>query len=145
LDRDARGDLSFFAGVFVSEWALMPKVEIVPGMSPAARKAFYIAHQQEMLDRQFARRMIALWEAVRDFLHQDAEVSGRVVIKELDRKRLVVARGVKPVRAQWQVPAMVIDATLPAVPMLQAYFPQVEVAEPVEDDQRAASLLRLFT
>jgi hypothetical protein len=47
LDRDARGDLSFFAGVFVSEWALMPKVEIVPGMSPAARKAFYIAHQQE--------------------------------------------------------------------------------------------------
>jgi uncharacterized iron-regulated membrane protein len=24
---------------------------------------------------------------------------------------------------------MVIDATLPAVPMLQAYFPQVEVAE----------------
>ena len=123
----------------------MPKVEVVPGMSPAARKAFYIAHQQEMLDRQFARRMIALWEAVRDFLHQDAEVSGRVVIKELDRKRLVVVRGVKPVRAQWQVPAMVIDATLPAVPMLQAYFPQVEVAEPVEDDQRAASLLRLFT
>ena len=53
--------------------------------------------------------------------------------------------GVKPVRAQWQVPAMVIDATLPAVPMLQAYPPQVEVAEPVEDDQRAASLLRLFT
>ena len=92
----------------------MPKVEVVPGMSPAARKAFYVAHQQEMLDRQFARRMIALWEAVRDFLHQDAEVSGRVVIKELDRKRLVVVRGVKPVRAQWQVPAMVIDATLPA-------------------------------
>ena len=38
LDRDARGDLSFFAGVFVSEWALMPKVEIVDPVQRAARE-----------------------------------------------------------------------------------------------------------
>ena len=63
--------------------------------------------------------------------------SNRVPVTEANRQAII-----DPLR---QVPAMVIDATLPAVPMLQAYFPQVEVAEPVEDDQRAASLLRLFT
>jgi hypothetical protein len=117
------------------EWALMPKVEIVPGMTPAARKAFYIAHQPEMHDRKFARQMIELWTAGRDFLHlKDAEVSGRIRIGEFDRKRLVMVRGVRPVRAQWQVPAMIMDATLPALPMLRAYFPQVEVGEPIEVD-----------
>jgi putative DNA primase/helicase len=108
------------------EWALMPKLDIHPGMSAAARKIFYSKHRREIDDRSFARRMIDLWEGMRDLLNQDdIAVSGRVVIREIGRT--VVVRGVMPVRKQWQQPVLMMDATLPALPMLQAYFPQVQI------------------
>jgi putative DNA primase/helicase len=125
------------------EWRLMPKIEIVPGMSPAAIKNFYVTNKQKLQDRRFARRMIALWEALNDFLkRKDSAVSGRIIIKEFDRKRVVAVRGVWPVRKQWQVTTMIMDATLPALPMLQAYFPQVEVGEPIEADPPECVVVR---
>jgi len=108
------------AEAFRLEWQLMPQIEILPDMSTTAIKNFYIKHKQKLQDRRFAHRMIALWEAVNDFLkrmHKDSTVSGRIVIKEFDRKRVVAVRGVWPVRKQWKVPAMIMDATLPALPM----------------------------
>ena len=54
----------------------------------------------------------------------------------------MVVRGVFPVRKQWQVTAMIMDATLPAAPMLQAYFPQVEVGEPIEADPPECVVVR---
>jgi hypothetical protein len=106
------------------EWQLMPQIEIVPGMSPTAIKNFYIKHKQKLQDRRFAHRMIALWEVLNDFLkRKDSAISGRIVIGENDRKRVVAVRGVWPVRKQWQVTAMIMDATLPALPMLQALLP----------------------
>jgi hypothetical protein len=125
------------------EWQLMPQIEIRPGMSQAAIKAFYVTHKQELQDRRFAHRMIALWGALNDFLkRRDSAISGRIVIREHDRKRLVAVRGVWPVRKQWQVPAMIMDATLPAPPMLQAYFPQVEIGEPIEADPPVCVVVR---
>ena len=73
------------AEAFRLEWQLMPQIEIVPGMSQAAIKNFYIAHKQKLQDCRFARCMIALWEAVNDFLknvRKDGARSGRIVIKE---------------------------------------------------------------
>jgi len=34
--------------------------------------------------------------------------------------------GITPIRKQWQVPAMIMDATLPKLPIPQAYFPQLQ-------------------
>ena len=121
----------------------MPKIEIVPGMSPAAIKNFYVTHKQKLQDRRFAHRMIALWTALNDFLkRKDSAISGRIVIKENDRKRVIAVRGVWPVRKQWQVTTMIMDATLPELPMLQAYFPQVEVGEPIEADPPECVVVR---
>jgi hypothetical protein len=39
----------------------------------------------------------------------------------------VLWRGIAPVREQYQVPALLMDATLPDKTILEAYFPQVEV------------------
>jgi hypothetical protein len=109
------------------EWALMPKLDI-HHMSAAARTIFYRKHRDEIDDRSFARRMIDLWEGVRDLLNQDdVAMSGRVVIREIEGTRRVAVRGVMPVRKQWQQPVMMMDATLPALPMLQVYFPQVQI------------------
>jgi putative DNA primase/helicase len=55
---------------------------------------------------------------------------------------VVAVRGVWPVRKQWKVPAMIMDATLPALPMLQAYFPQVEVGESIEADPPECVVVR---
>jgi hypothetical protein len=80
-----------------------------------------------MHDRRFAKRMIALWQAMRQLLlHEEIEVSGRIKIETVDRKRIVTVCGVSPICQQWKKPTMLMDATLPALPILQAYYRQLK-------------------
>ena len=102
------------------EWDLLPRAGLEPGMSKA--------EMQKVKDRlprvQFSRRLIAVWRAVREMLDRiDVEASGHVYLEN----GAVKVRGISAIRERWRVPTLIIDATLPDISILQAYYPQVEI------------------
>lgn len=75
--------------------------------------------------------------AARELLYDDgAETSGRLYLEhreEEDGRVLVVkARSLKAITAGWRVPTLILDATLPAPEILQAFYPQVEIPAPID-------------
>ena len=84
---------------------------------------------QDLIDAvQHARRVIRVWEEVRDLLRNgDIAVSGRLTLKQSNGQRVVEWRGVAKISKQFQVPTLLLDATLPEKPVLQVYHPQVEI------------------
>ncbi len=116
-----------------AEWKLKEAVPIWPGMPKderrlAARAAAKAKH---------ARAFIALWSAARDVLNDpEVTISGRLYLdtREGEDGRVIVAktRSVRSIVAQWRKPTLLLDATLPPAEILSAYYPQVEVALPIE-------------
>jgi Bifunctional DNA primase/polymerase, N-terminal len=105
------------------EWMLATKLRIFPGMpsheieraakaAPAARRA---------------RRMISIWAAIRELIeHPEIETSGHLVLEENENgERYVFRHGVAPIRKQWRAPTLLLDATLPDMQILRAFYPNV--------------------
>ena len=114
------------------EWKLMPKLGQHPGMSDAEISA--LANDSDTIDAiQHARRVIQIWEAVRELLRDpDIAVSGRLTLKQRNGQRVVEWRASPQISKQFQVPTLLLDATLPALPLLQVYHPQVEVVADIK-------------
>jgi putative DNA primase/helicase len=116
-----------------AEWKLKEAVPIWPGMPRderrlAARAATKAKH---------ARAFIALWAAARDVLNDETvETSGRLYLdtRDSDEGKVLVAkaRSVKAIVAQWRKPTLLLDATLPPAEILNAFYPTVLPAPPIE-------------
>ena len=79
------------------------------------------------------RHVIRLWEAVRE-LKRDKTIaaSGRLTLKQRGGQRVVEWKGVTPIRKVFRVPTLLIDATLPPLPLLRVYHPQVQIVADVK-------------
>lgn len=113
-----------------AEWALKGKATIYPGMPRLERRAAAAAAKHAKHTRGF----VGLWNAARDLLSRDdVEVSGRLYLEYKDdadgRVLLAKARGLRAIAKSWQVPTLILDATLPAPEILKAFYPQME--EPI--------------
>jgi putative DNA primase/helicase len=112
------------------EWQLVEKLKIWPGMPMHAieRAATCIPSARR------ARRMVAIWGAARELIRRpDIAISGRLVIDENSKgERLIRHHGIAPIRKQWHAPTLIMDATLPGMPILQAYYPQVMLKAQIE-------------
>ncbi|TXN75481.1 hypothetical protein [Methylobacterium sp. WL8] len=80
---------------------------------------------------------IALWNAARGLLYDDTVgVSGRLYIdtREDDDGKVLVAkaRSLRAIAKQWQAPTLLLDATLPSLDILRAFYPQIEAAPAIE-------------
>jgi hypothetical protein len=106
------------------EYKMVERVEMYPSMSARDRKRL----TRDVPAFRRAKRMAAIWGAARQLLNRpDIEVSGHLVLEEnKDGERSALYRGVAPVCEQYQVPTLLMDATLPDDKVLQAYFPQVD-------------------
>jgi len=108
------------------EWklvkALMHKLALEPGRKAKIKP-------KDIKDIREARLIIKIWEEVRRLLNDPATtVSGRLRLKQDDKGRRCVAwRGVEPIKPQFWVPTLQLDATLPDQSVLEIYHPQVEV------------------
>jgi putative DNA primase/helicase len=112
------------------EWKLVGQLKIWPGMpmheiERAAKRVPPVRH---------ARRMVAIWGATRELIRRpDIAISGCLVLAENSNgERLIRHHGIAPVRKQWQAPTLIMDATLPGMPILQAYYPQVMLKTRIE-------------
>ncbi len=127
-----------------TEWKLMEEVPFYPGMPADERKAITTAALRNKRVARFVRRWVALWHAAQALLELDDQgaISGRVFTRDEETEhgtvRIVHTRGVRSVVKQFQAPTLVMDATLPPRPILEAFFPsyrflaetQVEVRLP---------------
>jgi bifunctional DNA primase/polymerase-like protein/primase-like protein len=114
------------------EWKCMPPIDLRPGMVEADVKR--LARDSERIDAiQHAHRVIKIWQAVREIIErEDIVVSGRLTLVQQNGQRVVEWKGVAPIRKQFRVPTLLLDATLPGKSILQVYHPHVEVAADVK-------------
>jgi putative DNA primase/helicase len=103
-----------------------------PGMSDHQLQALINNH--DLIDRiQHSRRVIRIWEAVRELLNRgDIEVSGRLTLTQDNGQRAVEWRGIDQISQQFTVPTLLLDATLPALPMLQIYHPRAGIVADIK-------------
>jgi len=83
----------------------------------------------DLIDQiQHARRVIRIWEAARELLNRaDIETSGRLTLTQNNGQRTVAWRGISHISAQFTVPTLLLDATLPTLQVLQVYHPRANI------------------
>jgi putative DNA primase/helicase len=119
-----------------TEWghykADLKKLGQHPGMSDMKLAA--LAANHELIDRmQHTRRVIQIWEELREFLSRaDINVSGRLILTQENGQRIVKWRGIEQIKKQFTVPTLLLDATLPELPMLQVYHPRAEIVADIK-------------
>jgi hypothetical protein len=118
------------------EWKLynaeVEKLGLYPGMPDSRLQALMNDH--DLIDRiQHARRVIRIWEAARELLNDaNINISGRLTLKQDNGQRAVAWRGIEPIKTQFTRPTLLLDATLPALPILQIYHPRVEIVADIK-------------
>ena len=115
------------------EWDAMPDHGLEPKMSIDDLKDF----KRQIHERHLARCRIKIWEEMELLLHRDANelpdecddviVSGRLTVMLDEGERIIRWRGVEDIRKNFQVPTLLLDATLPALPVLQVYHPEIKM------------------
>jgi putative DNA primase/helicase len=118
--------------VIALEWKCLPKLELEPGMSDAEIAA--LEANEILIDTiRHNRRVIRIWEAVRELLrHPEIAVSGRLILKQQNGQRVVEWRGVADISKQFWVSTLMLDATRPTLPILQVYHPQAEIVADIK-------------
>jgi putative DNA primase/helicase len=103
-----------------------------PGMSVIIIKQ--LAAKHELIDRiQHTRRVIRIWEGVQELLNRaDINVTGRLTLTQDNGQRIIEWRGISPISAQFTVPTLLLDATLPPLSMLQVYHPRAEIVADIK-------------
>jgi putative DNA primase/helicase len=104
------------------EWKCIPKLALYPGMTDAEISALAARDSARINAIQHTRRIIKIWEAVRELLdNPEIEVSGRLLLKQKKAQRYVVWRGVDTISKKFSVPTLLLDATLPDISILRIY------------------------
>jgi putative DNA primase/helicase len=112
------------------EWAFINSLIFGPNVTPEQLAAV----KREMPAFRLARRMIGIWGALRELLQKpEIKVSGRLILDKNDEGKTVLKRrGVRPIIESRNAPTLIMDATLPDVSILRAFYPQVEIVAEVE-------------
>ena len=135
-------DADFCAKAYKAEWDLKPDPVMWPGMPASARRAAARLGAAAKRVHTYA----ATWDAARDLLHHEDPdaVSGRLFLVDEPTDegvvRAVRTRGLRRIASAWREnsqtakakPTLIMDATMPALPLLQAFYPDVEMVADIE-------------
>jgi hypothetical protein len=114
------------------EWATMPKLSLRPGMP--MDEFDRLRKNTKVIEKiAFARRVIQILEELCHMLkHPEILVSGRLLIEERNGLRGIRWRGIDTISKQFQIPTLLLDATLPDLAVLQVLHPQAEIVADVK-------------
>jgi putative DNA primase/helicase len=112
---------------YALEWKRKTEAEIYPGMPPKSRKEAVAA----VIHNQIVRKLGNLWKSVAHLLADNGpEKSGRVgvgVIKCKDGVApAVFMKGRRDIHADWQIPTLILDATLQP-DLVRHFWPTMQV------------------
>ena len=112
------------------EWKLLPKVELRPGMSKAEIKKLSLdTITQDKI--RVGRLLIKVFAEIRYLLkHPEIKISGRLLLSH--EQRVLQWRGIAEIKDIFKVPTMLLDATLPALDILQVYHPQADIVAKIK-------------
>ena len=113
------------------EWAMMPKLNLRPGMPEDEFDR--LRKSSKVIDKiAHARRVIQILQELRQMLvHPEVEESGRLLIEERSGLRGIRWRGIDTISKQFQIPTLLLDATLPDLAVLQVLHPEAEIVADV--------------
>lgn len=114
------------------EWRLIPKIKQEPNSSD---DTIMLLATSDLIDTIIhTRRVIKIWATVRELLEDyETEVSGRLTLKQSNGQRVIEWRGVAPINDQFnRSPTLMLDATLPDLPVLNVYYPQAQVVADIK-------------
>ena len=99
-----------------------------PDWRPAQFAAFMKRHANTIKRIQFTWQVIKILEEIRHQLLHEIPVSGRLLLEHDSKGRRVLAwRGVANIKQQFQLPSLVLDATLPDLSILRVLHPNAEL------------------
>jgi hypothetical protein len=133
-----------FAECISLEWRTIPKPKLYPGMSKAAIARLEKDGTAGIEQSHYARTIIRLWDEVRNMFANDITVSGRLALKMKDGLRVIEWRGVELIKEQFQVKTMLMDATLPPLPILQIFHPRIKIVGDISVMMPPAVYVRQF-
>jgi putative DNA primase/helicase len=108
------------------EYACLPHPRLYPGM-PLLQLAKIDRFDRDTIRE--TRQIIDVWKELRLVLAAEIEASGRLALRK-DRETgavFICLNTIQPINDQWQVPTFIMDATLPKLPILQTWYPNVEL------------------
>jgi hypothetical protein len=117
------------------EWArynqLMKQLALHPGLSERELPTY---ERSELIDAiVHTRHLILVWEELQKFLdNADVARSGRLTLVQKQQMRAIQWRGVREINKEFQKPTLLLDATLPELPVLEVYHPSVEIVADIK-------------
>jgi hypothetical protein len=119
------------------EWRVyreeLKKFEQQPGTSDGGIRR--LAKSKLLTALSLSRKVIRIWAAVRAVLRDETAVaSGRLYLThDKNTQRCIELGGVRAISEQFKyTPTLLLDATLPAMEILAAFYPQVEIAADIK-------------
>jgi hypothetical protein len=121
------------------EWQVINKA--TSGIEPDMNRRHIERASREILPwvRQ-AHKINRIWAHLRDMIEcPEIMVSGRIAIES----GKVKTRGVKSITAQWQIPTLMMSATLAPTEILRAFWPQAQIVSELEIEMPNASVTQI--
>jgi hypothetical protein len=133
-----------FSTCISREWNNMPKPKLYPGMSKAEIAKLIKDEDNIIGQSHHSRSIIRIWDEVRNMFNNNIAASGRLTLKQDAGLRIIEWRGVELIKDQFRVKTMLMDATLPPLPILQIFHPQVQIISDVSVAMPPSVRLRQF-
>jgi hypothetical protein len=109
------------------EWTNMPKLELYPGISKVELTRIAEDDDGVIGQSHHSRSTIRVWDEVRGMFKNNIAVSGRLTLKREGGLRVIEWRGVELIKDQFLCKTVLMDATLPPMPILKIFHPQVQI------------------
>jgi len=109
------------------EWENIPKPKMYPGMPKAALEQAAKDNKVVIEQSHHARSIIRIWTEVGNMFRNNIAVSGRLTLKREGGLRTIEWRGVELIKDQFRCKTFLMDATLPPLPILRVFHPQVQI------------------
>lgn len=107
---------------------MMPEIPLHPGLSDSGFKEHLKRHGGDAKRRAYLHGVITVLTELRKMVKKGVvDVSGRLELKTIDGRRYISWRGIAPVRKQYRVPTLILDATMPDISILKVSHRDVEI------------------
>ena len=122
----------------------MPKLGLCPGMSKTEYNLLMKNKSKVIQKIIFSRHIITILEELRHMVHHpEIKISGRLQLEQGDQQQRVITwRGVATIKSQFQVPTLLLDATLPDLKILRVLHPEAKIVADIHVDMPTGVKIR---
>jgi hypothetical protein len=120
--------IEFLNDMIAKEYRQLPELGLLPGMTGIQYRLLQ-KNSVKLISRiVFTHHIIKILKELRHMVENpEIEVSGRLQLEDSNEQRVITWRGVDTIKNQFQIPTLLIDATLPNLRILRVLHPEAEI------------------